>query len=103
MQGRPERVARGRENLAALRWSRGKDLVLLPFTWPHDHGASALTELDRALARANYAGTSFLAQPQKMMGTSVRLAAVNVWRRHAARGESTVGYDETAEATSWNI
>ena len=98
------------EHLAAPSVEAGtKDLVLLPshlsLTIHESIGHS--TELDRALGyEANFAGTSFLAPPDKVMG-KLRFGAplVNViGDRTLPRAMSTVGYDDDGvKATSWHI
>jgi len=86
-----------------------KDLVLLPshlsLTIHESVGHS--TELDRALGyEANYAGTSFVAPPEKMLG-NLRFGSelVNViGDRTLPQGMSTVGYDDDGvKATSFHI
>ena len=98
------------EHLAAASVEPGvKDLVLLPshlaLTIHESIGHS--TELDRALGyEANYAGTSFLAPPDKTMGKfkfgSQRVNIVG--DRTLPQAMSTVGYDDDGvKATSWHI
>ena len=98
------------EHLRAPSVSAGvKDLVLLPshlsLTIHESIGHS--TELDRALGyEANYAGTSFVAPPEKMLG-NLRFGSelVNViGDRTLPQGMSTVGYDDDGvKATSFHI
>jgi TldD protein len=86
-----------------------KDLVLLPshlaLTIHESIGHS--TELDRAMGyEANYAGTSFLAPPDQMMGKmQVGSSIVNViGDRILPQAMSTVGYDDDGvKATRWHI
>ncbi len=98
------------EHLAAPSVEPGvKDLVLLPshlaLTIHESIGHS--TELDRALGyEANFAGTSFLAPPEKMAGKfQLGSPLVNiVGDRTLAQAMSTVGYDDDGvKATSWHI
>jgi TldD protein len=86
-----------------------KDLVLMPshlgLTIHESIGHS--TELDRALGyEANFAGTSFLAPPNKVMG-QLRFGSplVNViGDRTLPQAMATVGYDDDGvKATSWHI
>jgi TldD protein len=86
-----------------------KDLVLMPshlcLTIHESVGHS--TELDRALGyEANFAGTSFLAPPEKMMG-KFRMGSglMNiVGDRTLPGGLSTVGYDDDGvKTTSFDI
>jgi len=98
------------EHLAAPSVEPGiKDLVLMPshlgLTIHESIGHS--TELDRALGyEANFAGTSFLAPPAKVMG-KLRFGSplVNVIGDRTLPGAmSTVGYDDDGvKATSWHI
>ncbi|MBI2877533.1 MAG: TldD/PmbA family protein [Candidatus Tectomicrobia bacterium] len=98
------------EHLSAPSVEPGvKDLVLLPshlaLTIHESIGHS--TELDRALGyEANFAGTSFLAPPEKVMG-QFRFGSplVNVvGDRTLPQALSTVGYDDDGvKATSWHI
>jgi len=98
------------EHLGAPSVTPGvKDLVLMPshlsLTIHESIGHS--TELDRVLGyEANFAGTSFLAPPEKMMG-KFQLASkvVNiVGDRILPRAMSTVGYDDDGvKATRWHI
>jgi TldD protein len=86
-----------------------KDLVLMPshlsLTIHESIGHS--TELDRALGyEANFAGTSFLAPPEKVMGSfQFGSPLVNViGDRTSPRAMSTVGYDDDGvKATRWHI
>jgi len=98
------------EHLAAPSVEPGvKDLVLLPshlaLTIHESIGHS--TELDRALGyEANFAGTSFLAPPQSVMGKfQFGSPLVNVvGDRTLPQAMSTVGYDDDGvKATSWHI
>ena len=98
------------EHLAAPSVEPGvKDLVLLPshlsLTIHESIGHS--TELDRALGyEANYAGTSFLAPPEKTMGKfQFGSKLVNVQGdRTLPQAMSTVGYDDDGvKATAWPI
>ncbi len=98
------------EHLAAPSVEPGtKDLVLLPshlgLTIHESIGHS--TELDRALGyEANFAGTSFVAPPEKVMGKlQVGSPLVNVIGDRTLPGAmSTVGYDDDGvKATSWHI
>jgi TldD protein len=98
------------EHLAAPSVVPGvKDLVLMPshlaLTIHESIGHS--TELDRALGyEANYAGTSFLAPPDKMMGSfPFGSKIVNVIGDRTLPGAmSTVGYDDDGvKATRWHI
>jgi TldD protein len=86
-----------------------KDLVLMPshlaLTIHESIGHS--TELDRALGfEANFAGTSFLAPPEKMMGKlqfGSKLVNI-VGDRTLPQAMATVGYDDDGvKATSWDI
>ena len=94
------------EHLSAPAGTPGKkDLVLLPshlcLTIHESVGHS--TELDRALGyEANFAGTSFLAPPEKVMG-KFRMGSelMNViGDRTLPGGLSTVGYDDEGIKTS---
>jgi len=86
-----------------------KDLVLLPshlsLTIHESIGHS--TELDRALGyEANFAGTSFLAPPERVLGKfQFGSNLVNViGDRTLPQGMSTVGYDDDGvKATSFHI
>ncbi len=86
-----------------------KDLVLLPshlsLTIHESIGHS--TELDRALGyEANYAGTSFLAPPERVLGKfQFGSNLVNViGDRTLSQGMSTVGYDDDGvKAMSFHI
>jgi TldD protein len=86
-----------------------KDLVLMPshlaLTIHESIGHS--TELDRALGyEANYAGTSFLAPPEKVMGKlQFGSKLVNIQGdRTLPQAMATVGYDDDGvKATSWDI
>jgi TldD protein len=86
-----------------------KDLVLLPshlaLTIHESIGHS--TELDRALGyEANYAGTSFVAPPEKMMGKlQFGSKHINIQGdRTLPQAMATVGYDDDGvKATSWDI
>ena len=98
------------EHLSAPSVEPGvKDLVLLPsnlaLTIHETIGHS--TELDRVLGyEANYAGTSFLAPTEKMMGKfQFGSPLVNVVGDRTLPGAmSTVGYDDDGvKATSWDI
>jgi len=98
------------EHLAAPSVEPGvKDLILLPshlgLTIHESIGHS--TELDRALGyEANFAGTSFLAPPDQMMGKfQFGSPIVNVvGDRTLPQAMSTVGYDDDGvKATSWDI
>ena len=98
------------EHLSAPAGTPGtKDLVLMPshlcLTIHESVGHS--TELDRALGyEANFAGTSFLAPPEKMMG-KFRMGSelMNiVGDRTLPEGLSTVGYDDDGvKTTSFDI
>ena len=98
------------EHLSAPSVDAGtKDLVLMPshlgLTIHESIGHS--TELDRALGyEANFAGTSFLAPPSKVMG-QLRFGSplVNVvGDRTLPQAMATVGYDDDGvKATSWHI
>ena len=98
------------EHLSAPPVTPGKkDLVLMPnhlaLTIHESVGHS--TELDRALGyEANFAGTSFLAPPEKVMG-KLRIGSelMNiVGDRTLPRGLSTVGYDDDGvKTTSFDI
>ena len=98
------------EHLAAPSVDPGvKDLILMPshlaLTIHESIGHS--TELDRVLGyEANYAGTSFLAPPEKMMGKfqfGSKLVNI-VGDRTLPQAMSTVGYDDDGvKATSWHI
>jgi TldD protein len=99
-----------REHLAAPSVVPGvKDVVLLPshlcLTIHESIGHS--TELDRALGyEANYAGTSFLAPPERVMGKfQFGSKIVNVMGdRTLPQAMSTVGYDDDGvKATSWHV
>jgi TldD protein len=106
-----ERVgAEAVEHLAAPSVAPGrKDLVLLPshlsLTIHESIGHS--TELDRALGyEANFAGTSFLAPPEKVLGKfQFGASIVNVvGDRTLPQGMATVGYDDDGvKATSFHI
>ncbi len=98
------------EHLAAPSVEPGvKDLVLMPshlsLTIHESVGHS--TELDRALGyEANFAGTSFLAPPEQVMGKfpfgSRRVNIVG--DRTLPQAMSTVGYDDDGvKATRWHI
>jgi TldD protein len=98
------------EHLSAPSVEPGvKDLILMPshlcLTIHESIGHS--TELDRALGyEANYAGTSFVAPPEKMMGKlQFGSKIVNViGDRTLPQAMSTVGYDDDGvKATSWPI
>lgn len=98
------------EHLAAPSVQAGlKDLVLLPthlsLTIHESIGHS--TELDRALGyEANFAGTSFLAPPERVLGKfQVGSPLVNVIGDRTLPGAmSTVGYDDDGvKTTRWNI
>jgi TldD protein len=99
-----------REHLAAPSVEPGvKDLVLLPshlcLTIHESIGHS--TELDRALGyEANFAGTSFLAPPERVMGKfpfGSRIVNV-IGDRTLPEAMSTVGYDDDGvKATSWHV
>ena len=86
-----------------------KDLVLMPshlaLTIHESIGHS--TELDRVLGyEANYAGTSFLAPPEKMMGQlQFGSKLINIQGdRTLPQAMATVGYDDDGvKATSWDI
>jgi len=86
-----------------------KDLILMPshlgLTIHESIGHS--TELDRVLGyEANFAGTSFLAPPEKMMGRfPFGSPIVNVVADRTLPGAmSTVGYDDDGvKATSWHL
>jgi TldD protein len=110
----PERARRWAEEavmkLSAPRVNPGVwDLVLHPshlFLTLHESIAHP-TELDRALGyEANYAGTTFLAPPEKVLGTfrvGPELMTV-VANRTEAGGCATVGWDdEGVAATSYPI
>jgi TldD protein len=111
MRGAARRVAEEAvEHLSAPSVEPGtKDLVLLPshlgLTIHESIGHS--TELDRALGyEANFAGTSFLAPPEKVMGKlKVGSPLVNiVGDRTLPKAMSTTGYDDDGvKATSWHI
>ena len=98
------------EHLSAPSVEPGpKDLVLMPshlgLTIHESIGHS--TELDRALGyEANFAGTSFVAPPEKMMGKlqfGSKLVNV-VGDRTLPKAMSTVGYDDDGvKATRWHI
>jgi len=111
MLAQAERVGREAvEHLAAPSVEPGvKDLVLMPshlsLTIHESIGHS--TELDRVLGyEANYAGTSFLTPPDKMMGKfqfGSKLVNI-VGDRTLPQAMSTVGYDDDGvKATSWHI
>jgi TldD protein len=98
------------EHLSAPSVEPGpKDLILMPshlgLTIHESIGHS--TELDRALGyEANYAGTSFVAPPEKMMGKlQFGSKIVNVvGDRTLPKAMSTVGYDDDGvKATRWHI
>ena len=98
------------EHLSAPAVTPGKkDLVLMPgnlaLTIHESIGHS--TELDRALGyEADFAGTSFLAPPEKVMGKfRVGSELMNiVGDRTLPGGMSTVGYDDDGvKATSFDI
>ncbi len=98
------------EHLAAPSVEPGvKDLILMPshlgLTIHESIGHS--TELDRVLGyEANFAGTSFLAPPEKMMGKfQFGSKHVNVIGDRTLPGAmSTVGYDDDGvKATRWHI
>ena len=98
------------EHLSAPSVEPGpKDLILMPshlgLTIHESIGHS--TELDRALGyEANFAGTSFVAPPEKMMGKfQFGSKIVNVvGDRTLPRAMSTVGYDDDGvKATRWHI
>jgi len=98
------------EHLSAPAVTPGKkDLVLIPgnlaLTIHESIGHS--TELDRALGyEADFAGTSFLAPPEKVMGKfRVGSELMNiVGDRTLPGGMSTVGYDDDGvKATSFDI
>ena len=98
------------EHLASPSVEPGvKDLVLLPshlaLTIHESIGHS--TELDRALGyEANFAGTSFLAPPETMMGKlQFGSPIVNVvGDRTLPEAMSTIGYDDDGvKTTSWHI
>ena len=98
------------EHLSAPAVTPGKkDLVLMPshlcLTIHESVGHS--TELDRALGyEANFAGTSFLAPPEKMMGKfRIGSELMNiVGDRTLPHALSTVGYDDDGvKATSFDI
>ncbi|MEO5616713.1 MAG: TldD/PmbA family protein [Candidatus Eisenbacteria bacterium] len=98
------------EHLSAPSATPGiKDLVLMPshlaLTIHESIGHS--TELDRVLGyEANFAGTSFLSPPEKMMGKfQFGSKIVNVVGDRTLPGAmSTVGYDDDGvKATRWHI
>ena len=106
----PQLAAEAVEHLAAPSVEPGvKDLILMPshlgLTIHESIGHS--TELDRALGyEANYAGTSFLAPPEKTMGKfPFGSKIVNVvGDRTLPKAMSTVGYDDDGvKATRWHI
>src|SRR6185503_2990356 len=106
-----ERVgAEAVEHLSAPSIEPGvKDIILMPshlaLTIHESIGHS--TELDRALGyEANFAGTSFLAPPEKVMGTfQFGSPVVNViGDRVLPGGMSTAGYDDDGvKTTRWHI
>ena len=106
-----ERVgAEAVEHLSAPSIEPGtKDLVLMPshlaLTIHESIGHS--TELDRALGyEANFAGTSFVAPPEKTLGKlEIGSPLVNiVGDRTLPQGMATVGYDDDGvKATSFDI
>ncbi len=107
LQGAERVGAEAVEHLSAPSVQPGaKDLVLLPshlsLTIHESIGHS--TELDRALGyEANYAGTSFLAPPARVLGKlQFGSALVNVvGDRTLPQGMATVGYDDDGvKATS---
>jgi len=98
------------EHLSAPSVEPGqKDLILLPshlaLTIHESIGHS--TELDRALGyEANYAGTSFLAPPARVMGKfQFGSPIVNVIGDRTLPGAmATVGYDDDGvKTTSWHV
>jgi TldD protein len=106
----PQLAAEAVEHLSAPSVEPGvKDLILLPshlsLTIHESIGHS--TELDRALGyEANYAGTSFLAPPERVMGKfPFGSSIVNViGDRTLPKAMSTVGYDDDGvKATRWHI
>ncbi len=106
----PQLAAEAIEHLSAPSVEPGvKDLILMPshlgLTIHESIGHS--TELDRVLGyEANYAGTSFLAPPDKMMGKfQFGSPIVNViGDRTLPMAMSTVGYDDDGvKATRWHI